>query len=187
MASSLGFLIRDGLESDLDRCLELDHGSETDLVWQMTVFEEPGAQQISFKTEHLPRTMEVDYPTNRRRLAMALPEDHCFLVAISRDSDDSEELLGYLAMQCQPTHRNAQIQDLIVSRTYRGHGIGSRLLNVARKWAHERDLRRLTMEVQTKNYPGICFCQAVGMRFCGFNDRYFENGDIAVFFSQSLR
>jgi hypothetical protein len=45
----------------------------------------------------------------------------------------------------------------------------------------------VTLETQTKNYPGILFSQANGMVFCGFNDRYFSNGDIAVFFSQTLR
>jgi hypothetical protein len=45
----------------------------------------------------------------------------------------------------------------------------------------------MTIEIQTKNYPGIIFCQQRGFAFCGFNDRLFPNQDIAVFFSQALR
>ena len=182
--ATFSFLIRDGLESDIEACLELEHAYTTDRVWQMNVFEEVGQWQISFKRENLPRTIDVEYPVDERRLRAALPDDHCFLIAASREDG---EIVGYLSMQCELPHRIAQVQDLIVSRPYRGNGIGSRLLNVARSWARERDLAQMTIELQTKNFPGIAFCQAAGFAFCGFNDRYFLNGDIAVFFSQTLR
>jgi GNAT superfamily N-acetyltransferase len=79
------------------------------------------------------------------------------------------------------------LQDLLVSQAYRRRKIGSRLLNVARNWARQHQLIRLTAELQTMNYPGILFCQRAGLSFCGFNDHYFPNQDIAVFFSESLR
>jgi hypothetical protein len=58
---------------------------------------------------------------------------------------------------------------------------------VARKWAMEQNLVRITVETQTKNYPCIKLCQKAGLEFCGFNDQYFQNKDIALLFSQSLR
>jgi GNAT superfamily N-acetyltransferase len=183
MSTTFGFLIRDGLDSDIDACLSLDHQYETEYVWQMSVFEEVGLWQMTFKTEHLPRTMEVAYPVDERRLRLALPEEHCFLVALNRDT---QEVIGYLTMRGDPTHRIALVHDLVVSRPFRRNGIGSRLLNVARRWAKERRLTLLSIELQTKNFPGITFCQQMGFTFCGFNDRYFQNQDIAVFFSQSL-
>ena len=42
-------------------------------------------------------------------------------------------------------------------------------------------------ETQTKNYPAICFYRKHRFVFCGFNDRYYTNQDIALFFAQSLR
>lgn len=184
MSTSPGFLIRDGLESDIDRCLLLDHTYETEHVWQMALFEEIAGWQVTFKTEHLPRMMEVEYPADQKRIRAALPDEHCFLVAETREPD---ELLGYLTMRNQPGHGIALVQDIVVSRPYRGHGIATRLLNVARQWAQEHQLKQLMIEVQTKNYPALMFCEKSGLRFCGFNDRYFQNGDIAVFFSQTLR
>ena len=184
MSTTLSFLIRDGLESDIDACLGLDHDNETEHVWQMNLFEEIGQWQVTFRTERLPRPMTVRYPADERRLRLALAEGHCFLVAVDRGSD---AVIGYLTLRKETPHRIALIQDLIVSRPYRGRHIGTRLLNVARGWAREHDLIRMTVETQTKNYPGIAFCQQAGFGFCGFDDRYFQNEDIAVFFSQSLR
>jgi GNAT superfamily N-acetyltransferase len=182
--TSRSFLIRDGLDSDIDACLSLDNHYQTDYVWQMHVRQENDGWQIMFNTERLPRTLEVEYAADEKRLRFALAAEQCFLVAVDRDEAD---VLGYLTMRNDPVYQIALIQDVVVSRAYRRHHIGSRLLNVARRWAGEHDLKRLTIETQTKNYPGILFCQNAGFAFCGFNDRYLPNQDIAVFFSQSVR
>jgi GNAT superfamily N-acetyltransferase len=185
LPSSIHFLIRDGLETDIQACSALDHSYETDLVWQMQIHSEEGQQwEILFKRERLPRMMTDSMSVDETRLRAALPAEHCFLVATQKDSP---EILGYLAMYNDRIHRIGQIHDLVVSRPYRRHGIGTRLVNVARQWAKEHGLTRLMLETQTKNYPGIAFCQGNSFTFCGFNDRYFYNQDIAVFFSSSLR
>lgn len=183
MTNTLGFLIRDGLESDIGPCLKLDHGYETNYVWQVQVAQETGQWQITFKNERLPRTLDVTYPADERRLRLSLPPDQGFLIAVSRTESD---VLGYLTLRSDPVHQIAFVHDLVVSRPYRRHSIGTRLLNVARQWAKEHDLTRLTAEIQTKNFPAIAFCQNAGFTFCGFNDRYLPHQDIAVFFSQSI-
>lgn len=184
MLSTLSFVIRDALTTDIEPCLALDHTYETDYVWQMTAFEDAGQRQIVFKIEHLPRTMKVSCPSYPDRLRLSLADDHCFLVAAGRDSAD---VLGYLTMRSDQAYGLAHIHDLVVARPYRRHRIGTRLLNAARQWAREHNLRQITVELQTKNVPGIAFCQQAGFKFCGFNDHYFPNRDIAVFFCQALR
>jgi GNAT superfamily N-acetyltransferase len=114
----------------------------------------------------------------------ALPRENCFLVVVAKGSD---EIMGYMAMQVNRVHRAATIHYLVVSQPYRRHRIGSRLVGIARQWAKEHDLIHLMTECQTQNYPAICFCQQVGLKFCGYNDQYFPNQDIAVFFSQTLQ
>lgn len=184
MAATLSFLIRDGLESDIAQCIGLDHLYETDYVWQMSLHQEAGLWQVMFKTERLPRTLETLYPANQTRLQLALPDSQCFLVATRRETS---EILGYVTMRNDAAYQIAVLQDLVVSRPYRQHGIGKRLLNVARQWAKEHNLHRMTIETQTKNYPGILFCQNAGFTFCGFNDRYLPHQEIAIFFSQAIR
>ena len=84
MSTTFSVVIRDGLESDFEACLGLDRTYTTDHVWQMSVFEEPGNWQISFKREALPRTVEAEYPADERRLRASLPDEHCFLAAAER-------------------------------------------------------------------------------------------------------
>jgi GNAT superfamily N-acetyltransferase len=115
---------------------------------------------------------------------LALTDDQCFLVATV---GEEAGIAGYLSMRSDPVHHIALLQDIVVDAKYRRHRIATRLLGVARQWAREFDHLRLTVETQTKNYPSIQFLQARGFGFCGFNDHYFPNGDIAVFFTQSLR
>jgi GNAT superfamily N-acetyltransferase len=184
MPTKLSFLIRDGLEKDIDSCLKIDHLYQTDYVWQMSIIQETGAWQVTFKTERLPRTLEVTYPANESSLRLALPADQCFLVAVSHDE---AEVLGYLTMRCDPVYQTALLYSLVVSQPFRRCGIGKRLLNVGRQWAREHDLVRLTVEVQTRNYPGIAFCQSRGFAFCGYSDQHLPDQDIALFFSQSIR
>lgn len=183
-STTLSFVIRDGLEDDISGCLALDHSYETEHVWQVNIVEEERRFQVTFKTERLPRTLEAEVSADAARLHAALADDQCFLVAVNRHHP---EMLGYLTLRCDSIYQAALVQDLVVSRSYRRRYIGARLLNVARQWAREHDLTRLTVELATKNYPAIVFCQHAGLVFCGFNDHYFPNGDIAVFFSQSLR
>lgn len=183
--ATLNFLIRDGLETDIESCLALDHTYETDYVWQMHIHGEEGQQwEILFKRERLPRTMPITLTPDEKRLQAALPPEQCFLIATKRDEP---EILGYLAMYNDHVHHFGLIHDLLISLPYRRYGIGTRLVNAARQWAKEHGLTRIIIETQTKNYPGIAFCQQAGFTFCGFNDRYFQNQDIAVFFSLSLR
>ncbi len=207
------FLIRDALESDLEACAGIDHRYETDYVWQMSVAETTGERQVMFKTERLPRTMEVAYPCNMEGLQLALADGECFLVAVTRtvtlplprgeddldaeyaDADEGhidtavfdETVLGYLTMRRDPLHHSALVHEIVVARGLRRHRIASRLLKAARRWAQEYDLLQMTIQTQTKNFPAILFCQQAGFTFCGFNDHYFPNQDIALFFSQSLR
>jgi ribosomal protein S18 acetylase RimI-like enzyme len=69
---------------------------------------------------------------------------------------------------------------------YRNQGIGKALLRAAAAWAREESLRRLILEAPTKNGPALRYFHARGAEFCGFNDRYYTNGDIAVFFEYRL-
>lgn len=184
-SSALNFIIRDGLETDIPACLALNHDYETDFVWQMHIHSEEGHHwEILFKRDRLPRTMTISLASDEARLRASLPPEQCFLIAARRDDT---EILGYLAMYNDTVHRIGLIHDLVVSTPFRRNGIASRLVNVARQWAKEHQLTRLHIETQTKNYPGIEFCQNNGFAFCGFNDRYFPNQDIAIFFSTSLR
>jgi ribosomal protein S18 acetylase RimI-like enzyme len=76
---------------------------------------------------------------------------------------------------------------LAVEPVYRRRGIATALLRHGRQWARQEGLKLLQAEATTKNYPALRFYQKLGFQFCGFNDHYYPNQDIAVFFVQGLR
>jgi len=178
------YLIRDGLAADILPCLALQHTYETDHVWQMRFQRTDDGYQVNFQTERLPRAVDILYEADENRLKLAAAPEQCFLVAADKSQS---QILGYLAMRNDKAHGIGCIHDLVVDRPLRRFKIGTHLLKIARQWAQEHQLTQLLIETQTKNYPAIQFCQSAGLTFCGFNDQYFSNRDIAVFFGQSIR
>ena len=182
---SIRCIIRDGVEADIARCQLLDHTYETDQVLQIHISQDDQiGWDIDLKRERLPQKLELSAPKSANRLRESLADHEAFLVAEQRLGG---EMLGYLAMQNDQRHKIGLIHDFIVDRPQRRAQVGMKLLGAARTWAKEQSLLRLTVEVQSKNTPAIAFFQAMGFVFCGFNDRYFPNQDIAIFFSLSLR
>jgi GNAT superfamily N-acetyltransferase len=45
------------------------------------------------------------------------------------------------------------INNCVVGRDYRRHGIGKALLNAARLWAQQAELRVLLAKINSRNYP----------------------------------
>jgi len=168
-------------EDEIAACLTLDRGYETDHVWQMDVREDGDDMGIRFRVVRLPRVMRVEYPRDDDELIRSWKGHDCFLVA---EADDV--LLGYINMRIDANRTWGLIRDLVVGMPFRRRRVGSALLEQAIRWALLRDVHHLTLEMQTKNYPGMKFAQRKGFVFCGFNDHYYANRDIAVFFDRDI-
>jgi len=174
-------IIRPAELTDLNACLALEHSYVTNYVWQMEESEQSEKVSVIFHTTRLPRSMRVKYPKDYDNLLESWRQSECFLVA-----EEDGEVCGYLDMSAQSWHLTGWVDNLAVAKDCRRQGIGTALLKKAAEWARQRGLRRLMLEIQTKNYPAICFCQKNGFAFCGFNDRYYTNQDIALFFARSI-
>jgi GNAT superfamily N-acetyltransferase len=168
--------------ADLNQCYDLDGSYTTSYVWQMQARENERSVEARFDTVRLPRPMKVAYPRHQDELLPNWRQGECFLVA----ADSSGQSVAFLDMAVQAWHGVGWIRNFIVHRNYRRQGVATALLRAARHWALDNELRKLMLETQTKNYPAICFAQKHGFIFCGYNDRYYNNGDIAVFFSLNL-
>ena len=175
-------LVRPAEPKDLAPCGALDHSSVTEFVWQMENRVLNDARTVAFRTVRLPRKIEVRYPRQGEDLLAGWRRRDELLVA-EMDGD----VCGYVALSIQPEHGLAWVGDLVVDRSRRRRGIGTALLKAAAQWGLKHDLIRLTVEVQTKNYPAIQFCQACRLTFSGYNDHYWPSEDIAVFFTGRLR
>lgn len=182
----MSLTIRDATLDDIKGCLKLDARYETEFVWQMTIQPDVIGKNVLFRVDRLPRPMDVTYHHSAERMKAALDKDQCFLVATTTSDDEETLILGYLTMRTDIVHHSAWIQDIVVSHPYQRRKIGSRLFNIATRWAKEHQINHLVMETQTINYPAIEFCSKQRMEFCGYHDQYFSNGDIALFFAKSI-
>jgi ribosomal protein S18 acetylase RimI-like enzyme len=168
--------------ADLNPCYGLGGSYTTDFVWQMQAHENERSIEVRFDTVRLPRPMKVAYPRHPDELLPNWRQGECFLVA----ADTSGQPVAFLDMTAQTWHGVGWIRNLIVHRNFRRQGVGTALLRAARYGALDNELSKIMLETQTKNYPAICFAQKHRFAFCGYNDRYYSNGDIAVFFSLIL-
>jgi ribosomal protein S18 acetylase RimI-like enzyme len=175
-------IVRPATLADLNACLVLDHVSVTDHVWQMKVQESESQVGVTFHTVRLPRRMQVAYPRSLEQLVEDWQRDEGFLVA-----EADNEVRGYVDLVTMPWQQMGWVNNMAVDRYYRRRGIGTALVRGARQWAREQGLRQIQAEATTKNYPAICFYRKLGFRFCGYNDHYYQNQDIALFFVQALR
>jgi ribosomal protein S18 acetylase RimI-like enzyme len=174
--------VRKGELKDLNACVLVDNSYVTDYVWQIQAEERPYEEMVvTFRTIRLPRSMRVTSARDTDYLLQDWQRAECFLVA-----EEEGEIRGYLDMTVQAWHRTGWLNDMAVLKRYRRQGLGTALLRRALRWAREHQLRAVMLETQTKNYPAICFYRKHGFVFCGFNDHYYTNQDIALFFVHNL-
>lgn len=175
-------IVRPASLADLNTCLMLDHTAVTDHVWQMRAEESESEVRVAFQTVRLPRRMRAEYPRQLDQLVEDWQRGEAFLVA-----EVDNEVRGYVDALALPWQGMVWMANLAVERGYRRQRVGTALIRHVRQWAREQDLQMILAEATTKNYPALCFYQKLGFQFCGFNDHYYANQDIALFFVQALR
>jgi ribosomal protein S18 acetylase RimI-like enzyme len=174
--------IRHAVVADIPKLLELEHSFQTSYVWQMDRLFEKGQWTINFREVRLPRPAKVDYPVPSDILGAELSQRTGLLVASIEG-----EPVGYIGIKAISVSETASVIDLVVKEDLRRKGIGSALLLAAQDWASQRNLLRMVLEMQSKNYPAIHLALKLGYEFCGYNDQYYATRDIALFFSRFLR
>jgi len=176
------FEIRPVVATDIPRLMALDHTSLSDYVWQLDLRREAGQAAASFREVRLPRAVEVAYPRSPFSFADDWTRRDLNLVA-----SDAKSLVGYLSAQEDKTSAVARVTDLVVDAAWRRKGAASALLMAAHAWASERSVRRLILEMQSKNQNGIRLAQKFGYEFCGYNDQYYATQDVALFFAKAIK
>lgn len=174
--------IRPVRAEDIPFLVALEHDYKSNYVWQLDLISEDGQIRASFRDIRLPRPVTVEYPRNPRSLLVDWENRSGVLVAILKG-----EPIGYVALDEAISPKTAWITDLVVAEAHRRKGIATALVLAAQEWGQSRRNRRVILEMQSKNYAGIRLCAKLGYEFCGYNDHFYANQDIALFFAQYLR
>lgn len=175
--------IRPAVVSDLADLVKIEHSYHSLFVWQMDRVLDEGQISVSFRLMRLPRPVQVDYAGSHPLLNHEnWSRYQAVLVATAADT-----LVGYIGISDQFAPRTLWVTDCAVREDMRRQGIGTALILAAQDWGTENGFRKAILEMQSKNHPAIQLAHKLGYEFCGYNDHYFPNQDIALFFSRSLR
>jgi len=175
--------IRPVRPADIHLLVAIEHDYATEHAWQMELQEtEEGQITVQFRPIRLPRAARVEYPRPPRQLADDWAQHPGLLVA-----EHQGEAIGYISIHSLLAPHTAWVTDLAILPRLRRRGIASALLLAAQEWSRSQGSRRLVLEMQPKNYPAICLAQKLGFDFCGYQDRYYANHDMAIFFGKTIR
>jgi len=176
------FEVRPAIANDLPRLMAMGHSCISDYVWQLEVRRESNQVTASFREVRLPRSVEVAYPRAPFTLADEWTKRDAVFVALHES-----EPVGYICVMEEHASSIAWVTDIVVAPERRRQGMGSALLTAAQNWALERGVRRLVVEMQSKNQACIRLAQKFGYEFCGYNDQYYPTQDVALFFGRALK
>jgi ribosomal protein S18 acetylase RimI-like enzyme len=174
--------IRPVVATDIPYLKAIDHGYYSDYVWQMDLANEERSIGVSFRETRLPRSVRVEYPRKPELLEKDWKKRPAMLVSVL-----GGEPVGYISLDDHFSQQTAWVTDIAIKSNFRRKGIASALLVAGQEWAVLHDKWRMVVEMQSKNHPAIRMVTKLGFDFCGYNDHFYSNQDIAIFFAQELR
>ncbi|HMZ07069.1 MAG TPA: GNAT family N-acetyltransferase [Anaerolineales bacterium] len=174
--------VRPTIASDLSRLMGFDHSIKSDSVWQLEFRRDTGQVTTTFREVRLPRTIQVAYPHNPFSLADDWARRSMMYTALI-----GGDPVGYIGLMERGISSTVWVTDLAVHPQYRRQGLGRGLLASGQAWAESRAHHRLILEMPSKNLPTIRLAQKSGFEFCGYNDQYYLNKDVALFFARVLK
>lgn len=174
--------IRSAIATDIPYLLKINHNFTSERVWQMEIQREDNHLEIVFREVKLPRSVQVSYPVDFHTLPDLWNQRSVILVAVIDGAP-----IGYIGLMENLSPKSVWVSDFAIEPKHRRQGVGTALMLSARDWAKKRKEKCLVMQIQPKNYPAICFAYKLGFEFCGYRDRHFGNGDIALFFEKWIK
>jgi ribosomal protein S18 acetylase RimI-like enzyme len=174
--------IRPVNEDDLPVLATIEHSVKSDSAWQIDISTGENIVAVNFREIRLPRAVSVEYPHAVSDLVSNWQNRVLFLVGVVNGRQ-----VSYISLRDGLSAHTLWVTDLVVSLQVRRKGIASALILSAEEWARKQGYRRLVLEAQSNNLPAIRLAEKLGFEFCGYQDLYYNNRDIALFFAQLLR
>lgn len=173
--------IRNAVLEDISTLMEIDHTYHTDYVWQMDLISEERYASVNFQENKLPRSVRVEYPRSIRQLMKDWIHRDALIVALIE-----KKPIAYISTSTGLAPAAGWITDLVVAPVHRRGGIATSLIVAVEQWAYQNKIRRMMVDMQSKNIPALhCFLK-LGYIFSGYNDHYYANQDIALFYTHNL-
>lgn len=180
-------IIRPATPADLPACLDIDISYHTTQVWQMrlqrgdVLAEGEEGLFIVFRPMRLPRPLALSVPGQKERLAAGWQRRALTLV-----TEVEGTVYGYAGVDTHTGQRLGWIDVLAIAPEKRRQGWATRLLREVIGWGQAHNLRALILETQARNAPAIALAQRLGFAFSGYHEQYYEEAEVALFFTFPL-
>ncbi|GIN74886.1 hypothetical protein J14TS2_53610 [Bacillus sp. J14TS2] len=102
----------------------------------------------------------------------SLPQLECYVAELHDDE------VGVISFTHEKWNNVLRIQDLHVKKSMQAKGIGSRLMNYAKRCGKEIGVRAIVLETQTSNFSAIKFYRKHGFKLTGFDLLSYSNNDV---------
>ena len=175
-------LIRQAVSPDIELLSHFDHTVKTECVWQMTQNAESGRIVTTFIENHLPREMRLTYPQSPDSLLERWKNYSSVLIACINTVP-----VGYVTFTSTFASDMLWVKDLVVDELWRRKSVATTLIQAANSWGASRHFSRMSIEMSSKNFPGISLVKKSGFEFSGYDDTFYNNNDIALFFSRYIK
>ena len=182
MRSSPTMELRTARLSDVEACAALDASYSTEHTWQLTQ-ERPllggsGELTVGLRTVRLPRARTVTPPDPLPELEAEWDSTDLWLIA------ELDGVIGYVCVEAPG--EEAWLRRLVVAPAHRRSGIATAMLGAASQWARANGLRCVLAAAPAKNYPVISLLRARAYNICGYNERHFPSGDVAIYLALDI-
>ncbi len=174
--------IRPTCESDLPMLMLLDHGGQTQAVWQIERTQEVRRQGGVLCLLRLPRPVRLEYPRSVAELPQRWTGYLLMLTALFQDQP-----VAYVALRVRDDPAVLWVEELVTRSDVRRQGIATALLLACRSWALQNGRQVLALEISARNAPMMELAERLGYRFSGYREGYLPNQESAVFFFHVLK
>ena len=129
--------------------------AEADVPAILALYRELDSALVALQPEFF-----CEAPREEEEIRKAIRADDAdFLLAVRDGAPVGFALVSYAGwtpeFSCVLPHRFARLEDLVVSKACRGQGIGGELLAAAKRWARNRRLEYLELNVLAQNEDAV--------------------------------
>jgi ribosomal protein S18 acetylase RimI-like enzyme len=99
---------------------------------------------------------------------------------------EDEDIVGYSRIHLYRWNNSAYIITILVDAEHRRRGIGTRLLKAMEDFARKNKARVLLFDFASDNASALQLCFKNDFKMCGYNDKIYPNGKIALYLAKEL-
>jgi ribosomal protein S18 acetylase RimI-like enzyme len=110
------------------------------------------------------------------------PNERCFFFV----AEENGKIVGYSRIHFYRWNNSAYVITILVDSTCRRRSIGTTLLKTMEKFAVQNRARVIMFDTSLDNIPALQLYFKNGYKICGYNEKIYQNGKVALYLAKEL-